>query len=70
LTVKYLGHETVTVPAGTFETCKFDNENGLTTTWEAVGTGVPIKSLSTASDGTTITLQLNSGTINGSPIRP
>ena len=69
-TVKYLGHETVTVPAGTFETCKFDNENGATITWEAVNTGVPIKSQAVGSDGTTITLVLERGTINGSAINP
>ena len=70
-TVKYLGHETVTVPAGTFDTCKFEQGNGSSTVWIAAGSaaGVAAKSSST-SQGTTVILELRSGTINGTAIRP
>jgi hypothetical protein len=62
--VRYLGQENVTVPAGTFATCKFEFEN--LTTWEAKGKGIQVKSI-TSNQETTV---LTSGTINGSPVVP
>jgi hypothetical protein len=69
-TVTYLGRETVTVPAGTFETCKFD-QGGVGTQWLAVGNGLAVKSFSPASEGAPeSTLELQSGTFDGSPVTP
>ncbi len=68
-TVTYRGRETVTVPAGTFDTCKFDY--GTSISWEAVGKGVAVKSSSTSTtNGVTSTTvqQLKTATINGGPI--
>ncbi|MES3000523.1 MAG: hypothetical protein V4787_07505 [Pseudomonadota bacterium] len=47
----YLGRETITVPAGTYETCKFETINstsaaanaGINMSWIAVGTGISVK---------------------------
>jgi hypothetical protein len=69
-TVRYLGRETVTVPAGTFEACKFELDNGILTSWEAVGKGITVKSLAVDTGGGTTTLTLTSGTRNGEAIRP
>ena len=67
----YLGQVSVTVPAGTFKACKFNEQStttvahlppisNTTTLWFAVGTGVLIKSV-----GDEDSSQLLSGTING-----
>ena len=64
-TVKYLGRETVTVPAGTFDICKFDENNGSSTVWM----GARIAAYALIKNGT-ITLELKTGTLNGSTIRP
>jgi hypothetical protein len=66
-TDRYLGQESVTVPAGTFNACKFETANQ--TTWEAVGRGVMVKSISLDSSGGTTTMQLTAGSINGTPIQ-
>ena len=66
-TIRYLGRETVTVPAGTFQTCKFEID-GVTTTWEIVGKGLAAKT-SSSSQGTTFTLELTAGSINGAPVQ-
>jgi hypothetical protein len=68
--VKYLGQESVTVPAGTFNTCKFQVDNGDNTQWVAVGySTVLVKSSVTDQSGSTI-LELKAGTINGATITP
>jgi hypothetical protein len=70
-TVTYLGRETVTVAAGTFDACKFDQGGAIT--WISAGSssskGVGVKTFS-SSGGSSVTLELTSGTINGSAIRP
>jgi hypothetical protein len=73
-TVKYLGRETVTVAAGTFDTCKFEETSGsggTTTTWMGSGNAAFafIKSQSVSSNGT-LALELKTGSLNGSTIRP
>jgi len=70
----YLGTESITVPAGTFKTCKFSSSRTVTTqagptsdnttTWFAVGHGQLIKEVS---DDTSTTLL--SGTVNGKPVK-
>jgi hypothetical protein len=70
LTVKYVGRESVTVPAGTYNACKFehsDTESGttsVTTQWVIVGVGLPVKMTMTVS-GQTQTIQATSITLNG-----
>ena len=53
-TTTYIGRRTVTVPAGTFETCLFESESrvigpfpigGVTRSWFSVGTGVLVKEI-------------------------
>lgn len=73
--VTYAGRETVTVPAGTFETCRFDftvaigTESDTATDWVAVGKGLSVKSVARDTDtATETTLELTSGRINGAPI--
>ncbi len=61
----YLGRENVTVPAGTFNACKFkiESQDSSTMTWTAPGNGISLKTVS----GNTETV-LNSASINGTPI--
>lgn len=70
----YLGRETITVPAGTIETCKFRDEDvtdlaaggtdtSTTTRWFDVGTGLEVRQ-----ETGTVTEELVSGTQNGNPI--
>jgi len=65
----YIGRDTVTVPAGTFEACHFQEDstvNGTTATtetWFSVGSGVQLKAIS---DGDVTVLI--SASINGTPI--
>ena len=59
VTTTYQGRETITVPAGTFETCKFTDSDGGTQ-WLSVGDGLPVK---TEADGDESVLI--SATING-----
>jgi hypothetical protein len=66
--VTYLGRESVTVGAGTFDTCKFDVNNGASTQWFATR-GAMVKSSSTSNAGTTV-LSLSSGNTNGVAIKP
>ena len=45
-TSTFAARETVTVPAGTFATCRFEEQTSVgqsITTWFAVGSGVPVK---------------------------
>ena len=70
----YLGQETVTVPAGTFEgACKFTIEDPSTpdfknTAWYAKGSGVPIKSTGTTEEGSYTDELLASSHLNGQAV--
>lgn len=73
--VTYTGRETVTVPAGTFETCRFEftvaikGERDTATDWVAVGSGVSVKSVARdAGSAAETTLELTQGRINGGAI--
>lgn len=73
--VTYAGHETVTVPAGTFEACRFDisvtirGERGTLTDWIAIGSGVMVKSVTRDAGSVAATmLELTQGRINGGAI--
>ncbi|MEN0037320.1 MAG: hypothetical protein AAGC78_09635 [Cellvibrio sp.] len=73
-TVTFKGTESVTVPAGTFNTCRFETSTkttasgatstGVSTTWITVNTGVSVR---TEADGDVT--ELVSGTINGNAIK-
>jgi hypothetical protein len=67
-TVKLAGHETLTVPAGTYNTCKFeitrDGVAGTTTQWVIAGKGLMVKSVAISGD-TTQTVEASSVTLNG-----
>lgn len=67
-TVTYVGQESVTVPAGTFTACKFNQtfEGSTSTTWIIKGSGVMAKSTDLSSN-TTLQLQSTSR-LNGSPL--
>ena len=70
LSQKYLGHEMVTTPAGTFETCKFEYTTGGG--MHDLGSGGYSRADQVVHESErripTVTLLLNSGTINGSPM--
>ena len=75
-TIKYYGQETVTVPAGTFVTCKFgdigddDSSGRESLNWIARGWGVSVKGSSVNEQGQTMTLELLPGSsLNGRPIQ-
>jgi hypothetical protein len=65
-TIKYVGRESVTVPAGTYNTCKYETSSSgsVTTQWVIVGKGLAVKTVSTAGN-TTQTMQATSVTLNG-----
>ncbi len=68
--VTYVGQETITVPAGTYTTCKFTDTTAgaTTTTWIVKGKGVLAKS-TTPSELGVVTMQLQaSSRLNGAPI--
>lgn len=62
--------ESVTVPAGTFMTCRYKVTNSTggepTTSWLIVGKGVMAKSVAVSNEGTQ-TIELKSGSYNGGP---
>jgi len=69
-TVKYVGRESTTVPAGTYNTCKFETRTStsgsVSTSWVIVGKGIPVKSTDTNASGViTQTGQATSITLNG-----
>ncbi|WP_156966499.1 hypothetical protein [Algiphilus aromaticivorans] len=70
-TVTYVGRETIAVPAGTFETCRFDlaSDDGYALTeWYGVGNGIEIAEES-ADPGEPLTREvLLFAEINGEPI--
>ena len=73
MTVKYIGVVTVSVPAGSFQACKFEEEvtgtasgtpfTGFRTYYLAVGKGVMVKE-----ESGNVTTVLVSGNIDGNPI--
>lgn len=65
------GRESVTVPVGTFNACKFTQvEEGTTNElWYAPNFGVQVKSVSTGTDGG-ITMEMTKGTFNGASVAP
>jgi hypothetical protein len=69
-TVTYVGRESVTVPAGTYNACKFQTttpgNTDVTRQWVIVGKGVPVQTITTNAAGTvTQTIQATSITVNG-----
>jgi hypothetical protein len=72
-TYRFVGQETVTVPAGTFMACKFMETTNSETTenWFAKGNGAPIRFTSRTSDGFAITNSMTSASrLNGAVIAP
>jgi hypothetical protein len=71
-TVTFEVNESVTVLAGTYETCRHrtdgDNANSYTTAWYVIGKGIPVKVVSTENGVDTDTQQLKSGSYNGTPL--
>lgn len=67
-TIRFVARETVTVPAGTFETCRFEQTQasspGPVTTWIARGWGLPVQMQSTVR-GQTSTTQALRVTVDG-----
>ena len=58
-TVRFVGKESVTVPLGTFQACKFEEfatatPSEVTTNWLAVGNGVLLRSSATTTQGTQV----------------
>jgi hypothetical protein len=69
-TITFEGKETVSVLAGTFNTCRYrsvDSSGTATVTWYIVGRGISAKSQTTVS-GQVQTEELKSGTFNGGPL--
>lgn len=69
-TVKYVGRESVTVPAGTYNACKFESKTAgstdLSTQWVVVGKGVPVKTATTDAAGKlTQTISATAVSLNG-----
>ncbi len=74
--------QSITVPAGTFNACRFTMENtdttpggsggtSVATNWIAVGSGVPVRNESPVAGSSVVNVTaLTSGTVNGSPVRP
>jgi hypothetical protein len=70
-TIRYVGQESITVPAGTFTACKFmDTSNSETTEhWFAKGSGTPVRFTSRTSEGQTVTISLTGASrLNGAAI--
>ena len=71
--VTYVGQEQVSVPAGTYNTCKLEttttagNTTTTQTSWLIVGKGIPVKTTTTAA-GSTQTIEATSVKVNGSSI--
>ena len=66
-TTRYVGQESVTVPAGTFNACKFETTTSgsadVNTSWFVVGKGVHVKSTYPGQ-----AIEATSATINGAPL--
>jgi len=67
-TMRYVGRQTITVPAGTYQTCRFDSTYGSAagsdSEWRIVGSGIVVKTISGTGSATTIT-EAASVTLNG-----
>jgi len=67
MTTKYVGQESVTVPAGTFNTCKFEvttpGSTDVSTSWFVVGPGIHVKSTYPGQ-----TMEATSVRLNGAPL--
>jgi hypothetical protein len=81
--ILFSGFEAVTVPAGTFQACKFFETGTVTPSatsisiptdtlikWVGVGNGLPIKSLTVSVSVSTVTVELTSAVINGAAVSP
>lgn len=73
-TETYLGQETITVPAGTFTTCKIrqhvPGRDGETINWVAKGSGLGVRDVHREGGQESLLRELLPGaTINGQPIR-
>ncbi len=71
-TTRYLGRESVTVPAGTFNACKFEqfdtaSPSNVTTSWLAPGNGVMVKTTGTSTQGPQ-TISARTLLINGAAV--
>lgn len=66
-TVKFVGRETVTVPSGTYATCRFDtsvdNQPGYTTDWRVDGKGVSVRSITYDGNGLAVTTMVSTSVI-------
>lgn len=71
MTTKYVGQESVTVPAGTFNTCKFEvttsGSTDVSTSWFIAGKGIHVKS-SYSYNSTVSVIQAVSVKLNGVPL--
>ena len=68
----YVGRESITVPAGTFETCKFTqttsfdgNNSGTSTTWISVDHGFFVKSVAGDTENVIVSLSINGNKVIG-----
>ena len=70
-TVKYIGQETLTVPAGTYNSCKYQTSSSVggtvTALWFVVGRGIMLQTAVTTSSDTTFT-KARSIMLNGQPL--
>ncbi|MBI5256735.1 MAG: hypothetical protein HY855_09560 [Burkholderiales bacterium] len=71
-TLRYIGRESLTLPGGTYSTCRFERINmlpggGWTTEWWLVGTGLLLKSVQ-ASGHAVQTMRAISLSMNGNPL--
>lgn len=71
-TVTYVGQESITIPAGTFTSCRFtvvSSSGGTNEEWFGKGNGAPLKMTSKAPDGTSVVLSLTAASrLNGAPL--
>jgi hypothetical protein len=81
--ILFSGVEAVTVPAGTFQACKFVETGAVTSSatsitlptdtlikWVGVGNGLPIKSVTLSESASSVTVELTSAAINGAAVTP
>lgn len=68
----YNGRESVTVPLGTFNACKFTQvEEGTTNVlWNVPGSGVSVKTVTNKPGEASLTLEMTTGRFNGANIAP
>ncbi|WP_395704217.1 hypothetical protein [Aquabacterium sp.] len=71
-TIRFVGRESITVPAGRYATCRFettyaDDPDTLQTSWVIDGKGIPVKTV-TAIAGSTEVQQATAVRLNGQPL--